>query len=230
MAWLIVALGTFVGTHVLLAWPPVRSPLVARLGARGFQGVYSLIALATLIGAVQIYKGVPEVPLWSSGPGLYHPAALVMLAGAILFVGSVTPRNRSLAGVPQGAVTVAPEGVLAITRHPMMWAFGLWAVVHGALAGDPATLALTTAIGVLALGGAAAQDAKKRAIDAGWPGYEAQTSYWPFGAQIAGRRAWRAAWPGWGAALGGLAFWLAMTWLHPRQMGAPVVGVWEWLS
>ncbi len=227
MGQLVLALAAFVGTHLLASWKPLRDRLIARLGEGAFRGLYSLVALGTLVWAVRAYRPLPEPALWAAGPGAYHPAALVMLFASVLFVGSFTPANRALAGVPAG--DRAPAGVLGITRHPMMWAFAIWAAVHGALAGDAPTLALTAAVATLALVGSAMQDGRK-AGEPGWDEHRARTGFVPFAAQLAGRRPWRDAWPGWLPVLGGLAFWLALTWIHPGVMGAPVVGLWEWLA
>ncbi len=46
---LALATFAFVGTHLLMSHP-LRAGLVARLGERGFAGVYSLVAFATLVG------------------------------------------------------------------------------------------------------------------------------------------------------------------------------------
>ena len=225
MLWFVVALGAFVILHIGMATPPVRDRLVGRLGEKAFGGVYALLSLGLLVLAIQLYRGLEEVPLWVVGPGAYHAGALVMLLASILFVGSFTPGNKALAGVPQSERPVA--GVLRITRHPMMWAFGLWAIVHFVLAGDLPTAILTFGIGFLALVGAWLQDGKKRAqIGETWVRYEAETSYWPFGAMLSGKQPWSGVWPGLVPVLGGIAFWLVLTWLHPSLMGAPVVGIW----
>lgn len=220
---LLVALAAFVGSHLLLSHP-LRAPLVGRIGEGGFRLVYSLVALGTLIWMMRIYRRLDEVPIWVA-PGWAWPAgSVVMLLAAVLFVGSLTPANRALAGAP--GIERAPSGVLRITRHPMMWAFALWALVHGVLAGDPPTLALTASIGFLALVGAALQDRKKAVLDPGWAAHAARTSWWPLGAQIAGRQPWRALWPGAVPVAGGAALWLLASWLHP-MLGAPAVGVWR---
>lgn len=220
-----VALASFVGTHLALSHP-LRAPLVGRLGERGFQAAYSVVALATFVWAVQVYKGVPEQPLWVAGIGTWHAASLVMWVASVLFVGSVTAPNPALAGMPASAAGSAPRGVLRITRHPMMWSFAIWAAVHATLAGDAATLLLCVAVGGLALVGAAGQDRKKPLLmGAAWRDYAAATSFWPLGAQLAGRQPWSALWPGWIAVIGGTLVWLAATWAHPL-FGAPVVGVW----
>ena len=45
---LLIAATAFVGTHFLMSHP-LRAPLVSRLGEKGFLGLYSLVAAATLI-------------------------------------------------------------------------------------------------------------------------------------------------------------------------------------
>jgi uncharacterized membrane protein len=54
-------------------------------------------------------------------------------------------------------------GVHAITRHPGLWGFGLWAVGHLMANGDAATVILCSGIAVLAFGGMLALDARKTA-------------------------------------------------------------------
>lgn len=231
MGLFILLMAAFVVTHIGLATPPLRDSLVLRLGETGFRIGYSLLSLALLIGAVQVYKGLPEdAPLWTAGVGAYHAANLVMLLASILFVGALTPANRALAGVPQRPGNEGPTGVLRWTRHPMMWAFGLWALVHGWLAGDAPTLVLAAGIGTLALVGAAFQDGKKaRQLGADWKMYAARTSFVPFAAILAGKQPASALWPGVVPLVGGILFWLVMTFLHPSLMQAPVVGIWQFV-
>ncbi len=207
----------FVGTHIGLAVPSVRRPLVRALGDRGFTPAYSLIAIATLVWLVRAYRDAPVIPLWNPPSWAWYVALVLMLAAAILFIGSMNPGNRALIGARGETVS----GVLRITRHPMMWAFAIWAGVHAWLGGDAATLILCAAIATLALGGAAAQDVKKDALaGAEWADYRRVTSFVPFGRGLAG--------PGWRATLLGLALLLVATWAHPH-LGAPPVPPWLWL-
>lgn len=215
MTLLVVALVAFVGTHFLLSHP-LRAPLVARLGAGGFAGVYSLVAAATLGWAVWAFRRAP-VEVWWTAPAWAWPAgAVVMLFAAMLLVGSVATPNPALLGGRTGG----PErGVQRITRHPMMWAFALWALVHGALAGAGRTVALTLAIALLALVGARLQDGKKRGqLGAAWAAHEAATSFVPFGRGVA--------MPGWPALAGGIALFALATWLHPLAGGPDL---WGWM-
>ncbi len=209
MTLLIIALVSFVGSHFLLSHP-FRAPLVARVGAGGFAGVYSLIAAATLGWSVWAWRRAP-VDVWWSAPAWAWPvAAVVMLFAMILFVGSVTAPNPALMGMP--APSGGPRGVQRITRHPMMWAFALWAVVHATLGGTGRDVALSTAIFILAIVGARLQDGKKRGqMGAAWAAHEAATSFVPFGRGVA--------MPGWTALIGGIALFVAATWLHPLAGG-----------
>jgi uncharacterized membrane protein len=231
MTQFVLLLSAFVVSHIALATPPIRDGLVARLGENGFRIGYSILSLVLLIGAIRAYQPLAEVPLWEAGVGAFHAANLVMLLASILFVGSLTPRNKALAGVPASVSgSDGPVGVLRWTRHPMMWAFGLWAVVHVWLSGDWPTIVLAGGLGLLAIVGAAFQDGKKaKQLGSDWKIYAARSSFVPFVAILTGKQPVSAVWPGLVPVVGGILFWLALTWLHPSLMGAPVVGVWELL-
>jgi len=216
---LTIALTAFVGSHFLLSHP-FRASLVARLGNGGFTAVYSLVAFATLGWAVAAWKAAP-VDLWWTAPAWAWPlAAVVMLFACILFVGSVTAPNPALMGMP--APTGMTSGVQRITRHPMMWAFALWAVVHGALAGSGRTVLLSAAILILALVGARLQDGKKRQqLGAGWAAHEAATSFVPFGRGFAHGSVM----PGWAALIGGIVLFVVATGVHPLAGGPNLWGM-----
>jgi uncharacterized membrane protein len=215
MACLVLAAAAFVGTHFLLSHP-LRAPLVRRLGEGPFRGVYSLVALATFGLMIWCYGNVGrQVPLWTVGESGWLAATLLMWLGSILFVGSFVG-NPALPGTrgPRGRT---PGGVITITRHPMMWGFALWGIVHATVVGTPKALILDGAIVFLALVGSVMQDRKKRALlGSDWHDWTARTSFLPF---ARGLRS-----PGLFAFLGGTAFFLLATWLHPLE-----VGLWRWL-
>jgi uncharacterized membrane protein len=226
MALFALLMAAFVVTHIGMATAASRDGIVARAGEKGFQGLYALVSFALLGAAMYVYRDLEPVPLWVAPTGAWHVATLVMLLASILFVGSVTPANKALAGVP---VTDRPaSGVLRITRHPMMWSFALWAAVHATLSGSLPTVILAVGIGALALLGAAHQDHKKRRLmGETWARYERETSYWPFGAQVSGRQPWSAVWPGTVPVVGGVALWALLTFVHPVLMKAPMVPPWS---
>ena len=222
LASLILANALFVGGHFALSHP-LRAPMVSALGERGFLGVYSVVNLALLGLIGHLFPHAPTGPLlWQSGDLGWIISSLLTIIALALLLGSL----RGNPALPQvdalAAANARAEGVYAVTRHPMMWAFGLWAVAHIIAWPSPRTLVTAGAIGLLALLGAHLQDGKKRRLmgDA-WMGWEDKTSYWPRVSAICkiGLGLWLAA----------LAIWLAVTWIHLWWAGIPA-GVWRWLG
>jgi uncharacterized membrane protein len=165
---------------------------------------------------VYFYRAIGrEPPLWVPGDGVWLVASLLMWLASILFVGSFI-KNPALAGAP--GPRGGPTGVLRITRHPMMWSFAIWAGVHLAVIGMPKALVLDGAILILALGGAAAQDSKKKQLmgDA-WHEWTNETAFVPFTKGVG--------FPGTVAAIGGTIFFFLVTWLHPIP-----AGFWRWIG
>lgn len=229
MDGLVLALLAFVGTHFLLSHP-LRAPLVARLGDKGFQALYSVVALGTFYWVYVAFRAAPRgMDHWMVSNGLWIFASLLMLFGAILFAGSFAGNPAMPApGAAQAAAQPA-RGVFGITRHPMMWGFAIWALVHAIVAPYSASFALTFGMLVLALGGSAGQDRKKaKLMGDAWADWSARTSFLPFGNQLSGKAAWKTAWPGRRAFLIGVVIWLGATYLHP-MLGAPVAGLWRWM-
>jgi uncharacterized membrane protein len=203
----------FVGSHLLLSHP-LRSALAARLGARGFLILYSLVALATFAWMIVAYRqGSDASALWIA-PYQYWPfASLLMLFASILLAGSLVG-NPAHPGAARRAAA-APRGVYAITRHPMNWSFILWALVHASLSGSPRNLIVAGGILLLALFGSIGQDRKKeRLLRDAWRDWEARTSFVPFAAAFAGKVRWRDTVPGVVAWVGGIVLWALATSYH----------------
>lgn len=228
---LLIATGVlFVGTHMLLSHP-LRAPVAGRMGERGFQVVYSVVAIATFILLVQAWRGMPpEPPLWAVDDPLWTLSSLIVLFASILFMGSLIGNPALAAPGAEKAAAADPRGVFAITRHPMMWGFALWALAHALVVPTPGQIVLSAIIGFLALVGSAGQDAKKaRLMGAAWQGWTAKTSFVPFARQMSGAASWRDAVPRRHALLGGIVLWLAATWAH-GAMGYMVAGIWRWVG
>jgi uncharacterized membrane protein len=124
----------FAATHLGLSGRHLRPRLVARLGDRGFQGLYSLVALATFVPLVWSYYAHPHAGpyLWNLGRlagvgwmvqrlgyGLIGAAFVLVVAGLV---------QPSPASMRPGQPEV--RGVARITRHPLFMGIGLWAVAH----------------------------------------------------------------------------------------------------
>ena len=230
MTSLILAAIAFVGTHFLLSHP-LRAPIVGRIGAGPFLGLYSLVALATFIWMALAYRAAPPQNIaWTVGEIGWAVATVAMWLASVLLVGSLI--GNPAAPDPTGVKRPPAEarGVYAITRHPMMWAFMIWGVVHILIWPTPANSIVAGAVVILALFGSLAQDRKKQQLmGADWAAWEACTSWIPFVALAGGRARWSDAIPGIGVLLGGTALWLAASWAHMPWAGVPA-GIWMWLG
>lgn len=228
---LLIATGIlFVGTHFALSHP-LRDGLAGRLGERGFQIVYSVVAIATFVMMVQAFRGLPpEPPLWAVDDPLWAFASLLVLFASILFMGSLIGNPALPAPGAAAAAQGAPRGVFAITRHPMMWGFALWAFAHALVMPTPGQITLSAIIAFLALVGSAGQDAKKaRLMGDAWRHWAARTSFVPFGRQVAGVTPWGDTIPREHALAGGIVLWLVATWAH-GALGFMVAGIWRWVG
>ena len=230
MSLLITTGALFVGTHFLLSHP-LRAPLAERMGERAFQIVYSVVAIATFILLVQAWRGMPEeAPLWAVGDGLWIVASALVLFASILFMGSLVGNPALPAPNAAAATQTAPRGVFAMTRHPMMWGFALWALAHALVVPTPGQFILSGIIAFLALAGSAGQDVKKaRLMGDAWRHWSARTSFLPFARQLSGATPWGDTIPRPHALFGGIVLWVAATWAH-GALGYMVAGIWRWVG
>jgi uncharacterized membrane protein len=144
----------------------------------------------------------------------------------VLAIGGFTAPNPSAVMMAAPESGWQPKGILTVTRHPVMWAFGLWALLHILANGDLASLIFFGAFALLALLGTLAIDAKKQRTwtPESWQAFSARTSNLPFVAVMQGRTRfdWRGI--GWKTLAIAVALYVAIIfWLHPQVIGVPLL-------
>jgi uncharacterized membrane protein len=192
---------------------PLRPALLSRLRQNGYRGLFSLLSAAGLVWLALAYRAAPYQPLWDPAP-FWVPAVLAFL-GFVLLAYSLGPSNPTQVGAERLGDALPVAGITRVTRHPMLWAFALWAAAHLTVNGDVAGLLLFGAILVTALNGMVSIDRKRAAqLGPAWDDFARRTSRLPFAAILSGRGELK---------LGELALWrlglgivlyVAALWLH----------------
>jgi uncharacterized membrane protein len=218
LAQLVLATLAFVVTH-FASNTPLRGAVAGAFGEKAWLGLYSLVAFATIGWMAWAYAKAPSQPLW---PGLRLAPLLVMPVALLLLAGGLMTRNPSAVMQERALKSKEPaRGVIRVTRHPVMWAIGLWAAVHVLARGDLASLVLFGGFLVVAAVGTVLIDARKaRTLGEDWKRFAALTSSVPFGAIVAGRNRFVAAEIGWRVVLVALAAYVALLAAHPYLFGA----------
>jgi uncharacterized membrane protein len=216
MEMLAVAGLLFLAIHMVPA-TPLRRVAVGAVGEGVYTAIFSLLSLGAIWWWVKGFNAVAyDTPLWSYPAWWPWAKAVLLIFAFLLVVGSITQPNPS---VPQGGKLLerpdVGQGVLAITRHPMMWGLGLWSLSH--LISQPnwrgfwffGIFALT------AIGGAYVQDRRKaRELGEGWRRFTAKTSFLPFAAILEGRARLSLGAIGWWRIGVAILLWAVMLHLH----------------
>lgn len=184
MSEFLSALTIFLAAHLVPAVPPVRRRLVAGLGERRYLIAYSTVSVLLLAWVIIALLRAPYVHLWVP-PVAAHWAAVVLMPFSFIFLAAGLWEPNSL------SVTLATRpfdpqrpGIVGVTRHPVLWGFGLWAAAHAAVNGALAPFILFGGMTAFAFGGMMMVD-KKRKKSLGtkeWHRLAARTSILPFAA------------------------------------------------
>jgi uncharacterized membrane protein len=228
MLSLVLASAFFLLIHFGVSGTRVRDALVARMGEKPYRGLFALASIVGLVWMSRAWVRAPNVELWGQLSGL-RPVAFAVMLVAFLFavIGLATPSPTRVgmeSKLAQGPDIV--RGMVRITRHPFLWGVALWGSMHLVVNGDLASLIFFGSLAVLALGGTASIDAKRRRnFGERWSQFAGVTSNVPFAAVAAGRNRLAPALREIGVvriliAIAAFALFLA---LHGRLFGVPLV-------
>lgn len=185
----VCALAAFVISHRVPAIPAIRARLVGRLGEKLYLALYGLVSIGVVVWLISAAVRAPTYVLWpfqtwqAVVPLVLMPLSLVLLVASVF-----SPNPLSVSLRPASGVTALPA-VVSITRHPILWAFALWALSHLITNGDLVAVILFGGLGFFALIGMRILDRRTRARlgPQAWERLAGPTSIVPFAAVIAGR-------------------------------------------
>ncbi|MGP6089925.1 NnrU family protein [Antarctobacter jejuensis] len=207
-------------THSIPVRPTVKSRLVDVIGARSFGLVYSVLSVGMLTLLIWSAGEAPYVQLWPQMEWHRHAAHLGMLAVClILALGIARPNPFSFGGARNDSFDPARPGIVRWTRHPILLALALWAVVHLVPNGDLAHVILFGVLGSFAIAGRALIDRRKRRVlgASRWDALDTDRKAAP---RFHAPRSWQVLFI---RLLVGLAAFAALLLAHPHVIGVPAM-------
>jgi len=221
MTDLFIAALFFVGTHIGIGTTPLRTEVIDRIGEGWYRLLFSLVSIVAIVWLVMAYRAAPMVPLWYGG-AFFNVLAIIVMPAACLFLVTalIQPNPTAIGQQPDPDAPEPARGMLRVTRHPMMWGIGLWAVTHLLANPDLGSVLFFGAFAVLAFGGAAALDHRlTRQNRPGWGILVQRTSFVPFAAIIEGRQHFVWAEIGWSRVALALGLYMLLLVAHPWLFG-----------
>lgn len=220
----ILAIGVFLATHIALAENPARGVLVRAVGERTFVWAYGAIAVLQLIWIGQAVEGAPALRYWEPPSWTAAIPLLIMPLALLLLVCGFTQNNPTASLASGRLARREVTGILAVTRNPVMWGLGLWALAHLAAVAEAAEAVRYAAFAALALLFLPRIEAKQRAKwgEAAWADFATRSSNIPFVAMVQARA--RLKWREIGAvrlAVTAALYVAILLWLHPKIAGVP---------
>ena len=219
---LLLAAVFWIATHNGLAGSDIRTRLVGKIGEVGFRMAYAVTSIIAIMMLVRAWEGAVAMPLWQAPAWLRLILALIMLPTFLFFAAGLLRNPTALGG--ESLLGQQVRGIQRVTRHPMLWSFALWALVHVIGNGDLASLIFFGTFAISAFLGMPSIDRKLAARNPEAAAeLRAATSIMPFGAIMAGRNRLVLAEIGWLAPLLALIGWAAMLHFHARFFGVPAL-------
>ena len=219
---LLLAAIFWIATHNGFAGTDIRTRLVGKIGEIGFRIAYAVTSVIAIMMLVQAWEAAVAMPLWTAPAWLRLILALIMLPAFLFFVAGFLRNPTAVGG--EGLAGQQLRGIQRITRHPMLWSFALWALVHVIGNGDVASLIFFGTFAISAFLGMPSIDRKlaARSPEAA-ASLRAETSIIPFGAIIAGRNRLVLGEIGWLAPLLAVLGWAVTLHFHARFFGVPAL-------
>ena len=188
----LAALLCFFLFHAVPAQPAVRRRLVAMLGRRAYLAAYSVLSTLLLAWLIFAAWSAPYVPLWAPEPWQARIAVVLVPVGLFLAVSGAVSANPF--SVTLTAAPFDPErpGIIALTRHPVLWGLFLWGLAHTMANGDAVGLILFGTLTVFAGTGTLIADrrVKRRLGLDEWSRLARGTSNLPLAALVTGKARW----------------------------------------
>lgn len=225
MSQLALAAFVFVALHILPAIS-ARETLIRKIGDPAYMGLFSLASFLSLAWMVYAYGQAPAgEPLWITGDAVRWVTAILMLLPFVLLVcGTFSDNPTSVLGKDALKSRKEWTNIFAVTRHPVMWATAIWALLHLLNRPDATSALFFGSLAFLAVAGSLRQEVRKhKEFGKAWEDFIKQTSFVPFAGLLSGKAKLRIGdLGGWPLAISVL-LWAAGLYFHETLFGASAI-------
>ena len=221
MTELVLAVLAFVASHAVPALHPVRGTIVSRIGEGAYLILYSGVSIGAIWWLAAAYSNAPYIEMWPFYMEARWVPVVVIPVSCILLVAALTSPNPLSVQFIRRSFDPDHPGIVSVTRHPLLWAFILWAGAHLVPNGDVASIVLFGVLLVLSLVGIKSLDikARKGLGEKEWTRLASRAPVIPFYAIISGRVRLDAGGVGCRRILAGLALYGALLLAHEWAIG-----------
>lgn len=179
MSQFLAAFTVFIALHSVPAVPRIRGALVSRLGHGTYIAAYSAVSLVALAWLFYAAFNVDYFELWTPAAWQGWVTFIAAPIGLFLVLAGLLSRNPFSTTARRGGGE--PGAIVAVTRHPVLWGFLLWALGHVPPNGDLRSLLLFGGFSAFTAGSIAMMEKRNRKkYGAGWATRIEATSVIPF--------------------------------------------------
>ena len=196
MLTLALACAFFLCLHLVISGTSLKEQIIGRIGGMAYYSLFSLFSIAGFAWmCISFFIALGNqdhlnLVLWGA-PLFLKIIALVVnfIAFVLVVLGLTTPSPTNLAALwkmPEKPI----QGIIRVSRHPVLAGLGLWALIHLVCDGNLAAWLFFGSIIALCVLGAHNIDRKREALMGGiYASIKKRTSILPFVAIIEGRTA-----------------------------------------
>lgn len=186
MMQLLAAFAVFVALHSVPATPAIRARLVGGLGHGTYIALYSIVSLLALTWLFYAALALDYVELWPAAAWQGWITFGTVPLGLFLVLAGLFSRNPYSATARRGGGE--PGAIVAITRHPVIWGFVLWAAGHIPPNGDLRSVILFGGFAMFSAASMAMLEKRaQKKLGTAWPALARSTSVAPFAAIVTRR-------------------------------------------
>ena len=158
-----LALAVFFATHFLPTRQGLRARLIGWMGRRLYFSIYGIVSLLVVVWLISAAIRAPYVELWwQAGWHRWVPVLTMSVAILLAVLGVGVAYPHTLGGRRSAGFDPARPGIAAVTRHPLLWAMGLWSCAHLVANGTLALVILFGGFAALSFGAMAIFDRRAR--------------------------------------------------------------------